>query len=130
MEEQKAVCRRCNRRAKVSEFVLDHVYKMMVCDYCVKERKNHDMIHSQLKTQKDAKLKEKEAAKEKPAGWDQDDEYLEKMHKQKMKKMAIIENVTGDRTRYKCPKCSYSFTHGTYSKTPLRCPYCDTQIRV
>ena len=69
----KAACKRCGRQDDSTTFVLDQVYKMMVCRDCVKERK-----------EKENMSKEKEEAlktqPQKPAGWDSDDEYIEKKY--------------------------------------------------
>ena len=61
-----AVCKRCCRSAKSSEFVLDNEYGMMVCPSCVKERKDR-MRNVQKQVAVEAeKAKEVEEAKYKP----------------------------------------------------------------
>lgn len=110
-------CKRCNRPAKSTEFVLDNVYRMMVCPACVKERR------SGIKNTKDSA---KEVKKEiKPAGWDNDDLYLEKAYQEKMKKQESkpkIERLPNGKMRYTCTYCNYRFTID--DKERASCPYC------
>ena len=45
----KAKCRRCGKESPVNEFILDPVYKMMVCIACVKERHLKEKISAEVK---------------------------------------------------------------------------------
>lgn len=127
----KAKCRRCGREAPAEQFVLHHQYRMMVCPECVKEGKQHTNVHYELRKQKELEAKQKPDEKPKPAGWDADDEYLERAARQQSKEpKAEIERISKDMIRYKCQKCSYRFTYNTEKKIPARCPYCSREIQL
>lgn len=90
-------CRRCGKAARAEDFTVDYVYKMAVCPSCVKERKAKD-VKSPVAEKNDAFGKPAESPKKevapKPAGWDEDDERLEKMARQKAK----ADNVASPQT--------------------------------
>jgi rubrerythrin len=116
----KVKCKKCGRTASAAEFVLDPIYGMMVCQGCVKDRRS-GQIASQIKEQKPEEPK-------KPAGWDREDEYLEKAYRQKMKSMTKVQQVDDERVMYECPNCKYTFKYNFVKKTPARCPYCSNDI--
>lgn len=123
-----AVCKRCGRTAKSTEFVLDNVYKLMVCPQCVKERKERQrdaekQAHDEVEAEKVQAEK-----KTKPAGWDHEDEYLEKVEKQRQKNQLQFERLDSERVMLTCPKCEYKFKFNTVKKSPKLCPYCGTVI--
>lgn len=118
----KSKCRKCGKDMPVEDFVLDYVYKMMVCSNCSRERRAREGVKAELKDKK------KEKAEEKPAGWDMEDAYLEKAHKMKIGNSVKVERVDDDRVKYTCPKCSYEFLYNIVRKTPGRCPYCSNDI--
>lgn len=130
----KIKCRQCNRMSPTEEFVLDPVYKMVVCKMCVKERQQRDAIHKELQQEKDKKQQLKEAIAEtkpkdqKPAGWDEIDDRLEKLHKAKVASTVTVTKVDDDKVQYACPKCKYNFIYNMEKKTPRTCPYCSTPI--
>ncbi|PIN86039.1 hypothetical protein COV19_06825 [Candidatus Woesearchaeota archaeon CG10_big_fil_rev_8_21_14_0_10_44_13] len=129
MDEMRVKCRQCGRYAKTNEFVLDHGYKMMVCPACVKDRKLREDVHREVDAQRQAKKKEgMEEVAEKSAGWDKEDEYLNKLHAAKMKNTVKVEYVTDDKVKYTCAKCSYKFIYDMTRKMPPGCPYCGTGI--
>lgn len=127
-------CRNCGKSAKAEDFVLDHVYKMMVCPDCIKTRKLNEKVHDELKAQKDQKLKEREEAKQekepKPVGWDKEDEYLKRVYERKAaeKSSVDIKKIDDEKAIYKCPKCRYDFKYNLVRKTPVRCPFCDYDL--
>ncbi|MFH1439566.1 MAG: hypothetical protein ABIG89_03305 [Candidatus Woesearchaeota archaeon] len=123
----KAVCKKCSKKALATEFILDPVYKMMVCPLCVKERKNKENIARTKAVEEKEKTTKKEI---KPHGWDQEDEYLEKIHKQKEKEKIKVEiqRIDREKIRYTCPKCKYTFIYNEIKKQPSRCPYCTSTI--
>jgi len=125
-----AKCRNCGRMAPADKFVLDHVYKMMVCPECVKQRKMQEDTHRELQQQKILKSMQKEEEKNNPPGWDKDDEYLERAHKMKMSEgeNAIVERITPDKVKYRCPNCKYIFIYDSARKFPKTCPYCGNDI--
>jgi DNA-directed RNA polymerase subunit RPC12/RpoP len=122
--EIKVTCKKCGRQAKANEFVLDPIYKMMVCQSCSKERKAKGIMQDKPKTAEPAKPVEK-----KPVGWDSDDDMLEKMSKAKVAKAApSVEQVDADSIRYTCMKCKYKFIYHISKKQPSSCPYCGTPV--
>ena len=110
-------CRRCNKTSDSEQFVLDPVFKMMVCPNCVKERKS-------------ALNKKPESKQEisRPPGWDAEDEYLEKSYKHKSSATVSAREMSDGKVSYKCPNCKYSFIYDPVRKHPGRCPYCSSGI--
>ena len=98
------ICKQCGGKAKAIEFVLDPNFKQMVCPNCVKQKNN-------------PKKPENTPKPEKPAGWDKEDELLEKLYK---KKKVVPELKEG--MKIKCKKCNYVFV---YSGRRM-CPYCNS----
>lgn len=121
--EIRVKCKKCGRSAKPEEFVLDHVYKLMVCPLCIKDRKLSEQIKEDLKSQKKAPKEEN-----KPAGWDKEDEYLERSYKREIGNTVKVEKIDDERVRYKCPHCGYTFMYILSKKNPSSCPYCDSPI--
>ena len=107
-----AVCRVCKKSSPAEDFVLDPEYKMMVCPECVKRRKREPL--------KPKAEEPKKIIEAKPAGWDADDEYLEKTYKKKY----VRPNVKPGQ-KVKCRKCGYIFKYSPVNNT---CPYCDAPI--
>jgi hypothetical protein len=126
----KVKCKKCGRDAKSDEFILDPIYKMMVCRECVKERKMSEMnAKKQVAAVERAKVQEAEK-KQRPAGWDAEDAEIERAYQQKQGSQPMLERIDDDRVKYTCKKCKYSFTYYTSQKRPSRCPYCSTQVQV
>jgi len=121
----KVKCKKCGRMSKPEDFVLDAEYRMMVCPYCIKDRRMKADVYKELKEQKGQAQQVKE---EKPPGWDKEDEYLEKAHHAKMRSTVQVAKISEDKVQYKCPKCQYNFTYNTVKKTPTSCPYCGSDI--
>lgn len=88
-------CRRCGKMAKAEEFTLDYVYKMAVCPSCIKERKTNSSktLKQSFKEAVETPIEE-EPKKVNPPGWDAEDEYLEKLARQKDKAEGITHNPT------------------------------------
>jgi DNA-directed RNA polymerase subunit RPC12/RpoP len=118
----KVKCRRCGKEVRPEEMVLDYVYRMMVCPSCVKERKTGEQVKKELKQQ--GIIKEKP----KPAGWDAEDDYLERVQQEREKSTIKVQKVDSDHVKYQCVKCKYSFLYNVTRKTPAVCPYCSTPI--
>lgn len=116
----KVKCKRCGRAADSNEFVLDPIYRMLVCPNCVKERRSKEAAVK--------KQEEKPPEKPKPAGWDIEDEYLEKAHRAKIRNTAAAEKIDDTYVNYKCPHCGYQFKYNTVKRSPGRCPYCSSDI--
>jgi len=124
----KVKCKRCGRSSKAEEFVLDSDFRMMVCQNCIKEKKMKNEVYDELSKKKELKKGKIEEVEKKPAGWDKEDEYLERTQKMRMKEMAQVERVDDEKVKYKCPKCSYKFLYNSIKKIPGRCPYCNSDI--
>ena len=131
MDEMRVKCRQCGRLAKTNEFVLDPVYRMMVCPYCVKDRKLREQVHSEVKAARDEKKKAKEGEMQelKPAGWDKEDDALGKAYAAKMRNTVKVDYVTDDKVKYPCPKCKYKFIYDIERRMPRNCPYCGTGLQ-
>ena len=79
----------------------------------------------------DPNMKASDAAG-KPAGWDKDDEILNRLYKSKQneqgKEKAKFTPIDGNRLKYVCQNCSYKFTYDKMLKKPKVCPYCDRKV--
>ena len=116
----KAKCKKCGSEVPVEEFVLDHAYKMMVCRNCSNQRQKKESSFT---------VKESRRNKPKPAGWDQEDEYLERAYKAKQTGSVGVTKIDNERVKYTCPKCKFSFAYNTVTKRPPRCPFCDLAVK-
>ncbi len=88
-------CRRCGKTAKAEDFALDYVYKMAVCPSCIKERKANDS-KTIKQSVKEAETQTEAPKKIHPPGWDAEDEYLEKLARQKQKGIETPQQPTPD----------------------------------
>jgi len=125
----KVKCKKCGKDAKSDEFILDPIYKMMVCRECVKERRMNDLAASN-RAKQDAKKVEMEAQqkRERPAGWDPSESEIERAYAAKQSQRSKIEQIDSERIKYTCPKCKYEFVINVTKKSS-RCPYCATPIQ-
>ncbi|MBW3003547.1 hypothetical protein KY328_05030 [Candidatus Woesearchaeota archaeon] len=120
-------CRRCGKTAPASEFVLDHVYRLMVCPHCVKERKNSEAKKTKI-VEPENKIS---VFRNRPPGWDEDDEYLERAQREKQIALSSVRRelqVHGDKVNYKCFKCKYVFVYNKAKHYPNVCPNCGSGI--
>jgi DNA-directed RNA polymerase subunit RPC12/RpoP len=122
--EVKAKCRRCNREVPTSEFTLDPVYGMMVCASCSKERRSKSAPAAGSRAAGGSIAVENK----KPAGWDKEDEYIEKAYSQKMQNTQQVQSVGEGKVKYACHKCKYEFVYNVDKNTPSRCPFCNSEI--
>ena len=130
MNPVRVKCRKCGKDVKSDEFVLDPVYKMMVCAQCVKDRR---MLETAEKKQTQEAVKAKareEEKKQRPAGWDMDDAEIERAYRDKQAQKSAVERIDNERVRYNCKKCKYSFIYHVPQQRPSRCPYCSTPVQV
>jgi len=129
--EIKVVCKQCGRQAAAESFVLDHVYKKMVCPNCIKERYVKEKLHKEVQELKDKnKLAQQTEIRSKPAGWDAEDAYLEKAFKMKAKTQVKTQRIDENRLRCTCPKCEYQFIYNETKKYPYNCPYCSSPFNL
>lgn len=137
-DDIKVICKRCGRPAKASEYVLDPDYKMMVCSACSKERLSQNIKTKKQETvvkhNEEVKAKEAQTFKNKPAGWDEDDEKLERMSKSRPQESgapkANYERIDDENVKLTCPKCEYRFTFNTTRMSPNACPYCSAKLNI
>lgn len=120
------ICRKCNKQTRPDDFILDHVYKMVVCKNCVKDRQTREQVHKEIEAQKAQQKEVKE--EQKPSGWDKDDDYLERAYRLKQQNAPKVERVDGKKVRYSCQRCKYRFLYDTDRRTPSVCPYCSTPV--
>lgn len=113
----KAQCRVCNNFAQADQFRLHHDYRQMVCPNCFSG-----------KTAKQAEAKKEEPLK--PAGWDAEDDYLEKTQRQrKESSFSPFTKIPGsDLLKCACQSCKYVFKYDPSRHQPSSCPYCNGMI--
>jgi DNA-directed RNA polymerase subunit RPC12/RpoP len=126
----KVKCKKCGRDAKSDEFILDPIYKLMVCKDCVKERKMNEYTAKKNAMQAEMKAKQEEVKKQHPAGWDSDDLEIERRYKEKQVTQATVERINDEKVKYTCKKCKYEFIYNTLKNQPARCPYCGTAVNI
>jgi DNA-directed RNA polymerase subunit RPC12/RpoP len=130
MNPVKVKCKRCGKEYQADEFILDPVYKMMVCKECVRERKNQEFAAKKTQQREVAKIAmETQVKKEKPAGWDAEDAEIERAYKAKQQSLPDVERIDNQRVKYKCKKCKYEFVFNIITRVPGRCPYCGAAIQ-
>jgi DNA-directed RNA polymerase subunit RPC12/RpoP len=125
----KVKCKKCGRDAKSDEFILDPVYKMMVCKDCVKDRRMAESSASKQKAQEARAQAQAQEKKSMPAGWDSEDAEIERAFKAKQSQAPVVEKISDEKIKYTCTKCKYQFIFNTIEKRPPRCPYCATPVK-
>jgi hypothetical protein len=115
----KASCKICGNSVPSDQFKLHFEYKMMVCPSCYKGKSKPKVENAPKKPEPP-----------KPVGWDQEDEYLAKVAKQrKVDNQAQFSRVPGtNQVRCTCSKCKYQFKYDPFRKMPTSCPYCNEDI--
>lgn len=116
----KATCKNCGQQASADQFKLHYKLKMMVCPNCFTG-----------KTQRqEAEQQQKATQPKKPAGWDAEDEYLEKTTRQKKEQLEpYVSKIPGtSQVQYKCTHCKYPFKYNPDTRTPRTCPYCNYDV--
>lgn len=113
----RAKCKNCGQEAPADQFKLHFQYKMMVCPACFTG-----------KTQKEQE--QKKAVVPKPAGWDAEDDYLEKASRlRRQEAQQVFTPIVGtNHVKYSCQNCSYNFKYDVVRKMPSACPYCNGYI--
>ncbi len=136
MNGVKARCKNCNGEAPADQFKLHHGFKMMVCPACYtgKNKTVKDAVGQReagpagLAEARESKPRPSEPLK--PAGWDKEDEYLERAARmRKQQTQAQFAPVEGTEfVKYACQHCKYNFRYNPVKKIPATCPYCDFDI--
>lgn len=128
----KIKCKRCGKLAVPEQFVLDPYFNMVVCPFCVKERKTksyEEQNKGQVAPQTNMAIKPQVTnPNEKPMDWDKDDEYLEKVQKQKEDSKPVLKKIGGSKVRYPCTRCRFVFIYDEDRNYPVKCPYCGTPV--
>jgi len=116
-------CGACKGFAPANQFKLHYKFKKVVCPNCASGR-------TEQEERKKAAVANVEQAKPKPAGWDKEDEYLERMARMRQNDLKLkVEKVPGTTVvKLTCQKCSYPFKYDLYRKMPRACPYCNGEI--
>ena len=120
MASPQAQCKNCNGFSPADQFRLHYKFKMVVCPTCFSGR-----------TEELKKKAEQKVEIVKPIGWDNDDEYLEKlsqMKKQELKTVKFSKIPGTNQVKCTCLKCEYSFKYDPFRKMPRSCPYCNYDI--
>jgi len=117
----KAKCRKCGKEAAADLFKLHYAHKMMVCPDCFSGR---------TEQKKALEEKEKKGENPRPAGWDADDVYLEKMSRiKKEQTRSVFRQIAGtEYVQCTCQSCKYSFRYHPIKKMPWSCPYCNAAV--
>lgn len=133
----KVTCKRCNRSSPAEGFILDAIYGMMVCPSCIRERQSGGGVQVKggrvgaASSVGVARLAVDKPVERRPAGWDSEDEYLEKAVRAKEKGVSspLVRQIDHEHVKYTCPGCRYTFTYDLVRRVPARCPYCSGNIQ-
>ena len=139
-----AKCKKCGQSVPANSLVLDNLYGALVCPGCLKRRPSSSKeevlkatsdVLAGMKTKPAPSLAQgtvqppvQEEVKKQPPGWDSEDDYLERIHKQKEKLKVNFEKLDDFRVRYICTKCGYKFVYHTEKRYPSACPNCGTVV--
>jgi predicted Zn-ribbon and HTH transcriptional regulator len=116
----KVRCRNCGNEAFADDFKLDNIKGTMVCPGC-STRPNLQMIDKEV---------EENSIDDKPVGWDEVDDYLEKAYREKKsKEPGVLKSESEDGyVHCVCKKCQYGFRYNTIKKWPHSCPSCGREV--
>ena len=120
-------CKNCGNLASSDLFKIDYRYGFVVCPVCQKGKVHRKETQESLIGVKKNELPTTGPRKAKPAGWDFEDDLLEKMWAEKQKLKGKFVRLNKDRMRFTCGKCGYAFTF-VEDRKPRSCPYCDTEL--
>ena len=116
----RAKCKNCQREAPADQFKLHYQLRVMVCPDCFTGK-------TQKKQEEQAKAV---VEKRRPAGWDQEDEYLEKISrfKKQEQRMAFSKIQGTEMLQSTCKSCSFTFRYDPIKNAPANCPYCAAAV--
>lgn len=125
MDDLRIQCGSCKGFAPANQFKLHYKFKKVVCPSCFSGR-----TEQEEKKKAAAKVEQAQQQPKKPAGWDKEDEYLERMARIKENDLKLkVEKIPGTTlVKFSCQKCSYPFKYDPYRKMPKACPYCNGDI--
>ena len=120
IKDVKVRCRNCGGEAYSDEFKLDNIKGVMVCPNC-SNKPSVQLIDKEV---------EENGVDDKPAGWDEVDDYLEKAYRDKKNKQPeVIKAEDGSvYVQCVCKKCQYGFRYNTLKKWPHSCPSCGREV--
>ncbi len=150
----KAKCKNCGQEALADQFKLHHVFKMMVCPGCYAgktksaaeagrgtgtereegaagwPRREVPGGAGRIGNKPGIENKPGEFSVPRPAGWDKEDEYLERASRlRKQETQATFARIEGTEfVKYVCQHCKYNFRYSPSKRIPATCPYCDYDI--
>ncbi len=119
----KSTCKVCGQQAPAEQFKLHYKYRSMVCPACYTGKTE------QLR-QNDKKKLQEQAREQKPAGWDAEDEYLERISRMRQAEVqAQFSRIPGTvELRCICAHCRYGFRYNPVKNLPRSCPYCNVEV--
>ncbi|PIZ51627.1 hypothetical protein COY27_02840 [Candidatus Woesearchaeota archaeon CG_4_10_14_0_2_um_filter_33_13] len=127
MEGVKAKCKNCGNSVPADQFKLHYSLKMMVCPNCFNGKTTPSTVTNSPNKVAGKIVDEKKVAK--PAGWDKEDEYLDKFHRSKVKEVPQFRKIVGTgQVECTCRNCKYTFKYDPFRKRPKSCPYCNEEI--
>ncbi|MDD5254103.1 MAG: hypothetical protein PHG05_03290 [Candidatus Nanoarchaeia archaeon] len=119
-------CRQCGRSAPANEFILDHIYRKMVCPMCIKDRHEKEKVHEEFRLERETKSQKSELLKPESQAINLKKDF--KLMQRPLQQEKPIEDKQNQKRRFKCTKCTFEFPYNPATKTPLRCPYCNYTI--
>ncbi|MAE12980.1 hypothetical protein CMO92_00305 [Candidatus Woesearchaeota archaeon] len=117
----KVPCKACGNLAPSTEFQLDYHEGKMVCLACYQKNRKTSIKPSPPP----------QPLPERPPGWDEEDELLEQLNKQKKKTKDSLDfkELPGtDKCIITCGQCTFTFKFNTKQFYPPACPYCRHKI--
>lgn len=116
-----AICRNCHKAAPSDQFRLHYKLRMMVCPNC---------FSGKTQTQQAKETANQKAEPPKPAGWDKEDEYLQKVSRaRKEQTQSQFTKIAGSQhVKCTCAQCKFTFKYDPYNKVPRTCPYCNIEV--
>lgn len=159
MMDVQVPCRKCGKKAPSSEFTIDNDLKIAICKACANERKiskstsgfnpsvrnvPHELPKAEPRPvvlnqpgvfnktgSSQSSLGINLKPSNRPAGWDETDELIEKAAASKMVARSSTGTATLEdgRIMHACRKCKYQFKYDPEDNRPNKCPYCGTATK-
>jgi len=125
VDDLRIQCGACKGFAPASQFKLNYKFKKVVCPNCASGK-----TEQEERKKAATATANPEPVKPKPAGWDKEDEYLERMARIKQHDLRPqVEKIPGTTlVKYSCQHCKYPFKYDPYRKMPRACPYCNGDV--
>lgn len=120
----KIKCRQCGREAVAESFILDHVYRKMVCPQCVRDRERKEKKHLD-----GSDIGLKVEPKNVPSDWDEDDKRMNQEYLKKQSTKPVFAGLT-EKVQVRCKRCNYAFKYDPVKKYPRLCPGCGMGINL